>query len=62
MKLIKFHTENFESEARKIDEVVIRNETIPAYEISVNPKDLKSILNAEDRFEERGCCFCLSFT
>ncbi len=52
MEPTKFHSENFASEAKKVGDVVIGNETIPVYEINVNPKDLKSILNVlEDGFK-----------
>lgn len=48
MKMKKFDTEHFECEAKKVGEVLIGNETIPVYEISVDPKNLKSILNVLD--------------
>lgn len=54
MKPIKFHTENFESEAKKVGEVIIGNEMIPIHEIIVNIKEnkIEVILPYDDEFAD----------
>jgi hypothetical protein len=39
MEPIKFHTEHFEGEAKKVGDGVIGNDTIPVFEFSVKPSD-----------------------
>jgi len=53
LKLIKFQTENYDCWTAKVGEVLINDTAIPVYEISVNPKDIESLLNYfEDGFKE----------
>jgi hypothetical protein len=52
MKLIKFRTENFENEAKKVGEVVIGNEATPVYEFSVEVTENKRGVILIDAFAD----------